>query len=148
MQTPEERLEDEIKFARARRIPEGAHTVILPLSMLDPINKVQEPHFYEFVKESMEGHGLYHPLVIHPISLADWNEELKMDKFQTPPPQDGNLLRYRVQCGCNRYFALIEMGYDAVECIVVEDLKEAQDLCHVMRIDKRWQRGTNWENLP
>lgn len=134
-------------IATARKIPEGANTVALPLDMLDPIDKIREPHFYEFVKKSIESFGLYHPIVVCGVTEDEWKKELELDHFQTPPPFDSNILRWRIQCGCNRFYALRELGYDAVECIVMEDVKDARDACHMMRIDKRWQRGSSWAQM-
>ena len=138
-------IEDQegMKIARAIVVPEGYETTIFPLSVLDPITKVHEETFYQFVLKSITAFGLYNPLVIHPITVDDWKVELELDKHQTPPPMDEDQLRLRVQTGCNRYFALKELEYDAVECIVVENLKAAQDVGFVMSRDKRWQRGDN-----
>lgn len=148
MQQSAKVLEDsELKVARAARVPAGKDTVILPLDMLSPITKVFEITFYNFVKESIKEHGLYSPLVIHPITSEEWKKELELDKDQTPPDFNSNPLHYRIQCGCNRFYALQEEGYDAVECIVEEDLEAARNLCHLIRVDKRWQRGSNWEGL-
>lgn len=133
--------------ARAMQVPDGWDTLILPLNALDPICQIQEETFYQFVLDSMRGHGLFHPLVIHPLTVDDWKKELEYDKFQTPPPMDEDPMRLRIQTGCNRYFALLELGFTAVECIVVEDLKEAQDLGFVMSRDKKWQRGSNLDLL-
>lgn len=107
-----------------------------------PICKIMEPHFYEYVKESIGNFGLWHPLVVVKISKKDWEEECKMDKDMIPPPEeDGEY--YRIQCGCNRYFALQEFEAKEVECVVANSIKEAQDICHKLRVDKRWQRGIN-----
>ena len=130
-------------IAHAIVVPEGYTTITLPLSALDPITRIHEETFYQFVKKSIEDHGMYHPLVIHPITIEDWKVELELDKFQTPPPMDEDPMRLRVQTGCNRFFALQELGYDACECIVMEDLQEARDLGFVMSRDKKWQRAAN-----
>lgn len=138
----------ELKIAKAKRVKPNLPTFDLPLSMLKPINKIQEPHFYEFVKDNIRAHGLYHPLVVHPITIMDWRIEAELDKYQSPPLDPCPILHYRIQCGCNRWYALQELDYDAVECYVIwDDPKSAYDLCHSLRIDKRWQRGSNWENL-
>ena len=139
---------EDFKVIRSINFPEGYSSYIFPLSVLDPINKVQEETFYQFVKESMEGHGaLYNPLIIYPLHIDEWKIELEVDKFMTPPPFDQDEMRLRIQCGCNRFFAAKELGYDAIECAVVDVLKDAQDLAHVMRVDKKWQRGSNMADL-
>lgn len=137
--------EEAYTIAHAIVVPEGYTTITLPLDALDPISRITEETFYQFVLESMRGHGLYHPLVIHPISVDDWKEELELAKDQTPPPMDEDPMRLRIQTGCNRYYALLQLGYTAVECIVMEDLQEAKDLGFVMGRDKKWQRGSNIE---
>jgi hypothetical protein len=139
----------ELKIAKAIKTLPGTEdgTVFLPLDAIEPICKIMEPVFYEFVKNSIKGHGLYHPLVVVGITVDDWNKEAEMDVHMSKPIEGSNPLRWRIQCGCNRYFALKELGYDAVECIVMDDVKEAQDACHMLRIDKRWQRGSNWEQM-
>lgn len=137
----------ELKIAKALKRPDGYETYYLPLDMLDPIAKVMEEQFYVFVKKSIEDNGLYHPIVVYPIMLDEWFDELVLDKHQIPPPTDSNPLRYRVQCGCNRYYALKELGYDAVEALVIEEKSEAWDMCHNLRIDKRWQRPDNFRVL-
>lgn len=129
------------KIAEAHRKPED--TVILPLDMLDPIDKVREPAFYHFVKKTFitNKEKLLYPLIIHPITVEDWWKEKELDKDQLPPPEDSHLLRYRIQCGCNRYFMLKELEYDAVECVVAYKKEDAWELCKKTRIDKSWQRG-------
>ena len=129
--------------AHAIVVPEGYTTITLPLDALDPISRVTEETFYQFVLDSMKAHGLYHPLVIHPLTVDDWKVELELDKDQIPPPLDEDPMRLRIQTGCNRYYALLQLGYTAVECIVIEDLQEAKDLGFVMGRDKKWQRGSN-----
>jgi len=134
-----------MKIAYAKKVREGLETTILPLDMLRPINKIQEPVFYEFVKNSIEAHGLYHPLVVCPITIEAWRTEAELDKFQSPPLDPTDWVHYRIQCGCNRWYALRELGYDEVECFFIENMEEAYNLCHVLRVDKTWQRGSNWE---
>lgn len=131
---------EELKVATAYLKPEDS--VILPLDMLDPIDKIREPAFYEFVKRSFLAHGLMHPIIVHPLTVDEWWKEKELDKDQLPPPEDSHLLRYRIQCGCNRYYLLQSLGYDAVECVVVEKVEDAWELCRKLRRDKRWQRGT------
>jgi len=131
--------------AHAIVVPEGHSTITLPLSALDPISRVTEETFYQYVLKSIKGHGLYHPLVIHPLTVDEWKVELELDKDQTPPPMDEDPMRLRIQTGCNRYYAMLELGFTAVECIVMEDLQEAKDLGFVMSRDKKWQRGANIE---
>ena len=127
-----------IKVAKAYKQIEGS--VILPLDMLEPIDKVREPAFYNFVKKSFEANGLYYPIIIHPITVEEWEKERLLDVEQLPPSPVGANLRYRIQCGCNRYYILRELGYDGVECLVVEDLEEAWAICRKLKVDKGWQR--------
>lgn len=139
MQEVQERMErTELKVAYSKRKPED--TVILPLDMLDPIDKVREPAFYNFVKKSVLATGLLYPIIIHPITVEDWWKEKELDKDQLPPPDNSHLLRYRIQCGCNRYYMLLEEGYDAVECVVVDKVEDAWELCRRLRTDKSWRR--------
>lgn len=136
-----------MKVAMAKRTPASIPTTVMPLSVLKPITKIQEPHFYEFVKDNIRTHGLYHPLVVRLITIKDWREEAELDKHQLLPTPPTTYLHYRIQCGCNRYFALKELEYDYVECYVIDtNNEEASDLCWRLRTDKRWQRGSNWEN--
>jgi len=134
--------------AHALQVPEGYRTTVYSLEDLDPITKIQEERFYQFVKDSIRAWGyLYHPLIVYPVSLDDWKKEMEMDPTHTFPKKRPDDLHLRIQCGCNRFFAVKELLYDAVECIVVPDLKEAQDLAHTLRVDKKWQRGSNMELL-
>lgn len=126
------------KVATALKKPKG--TVILKLEDLDPVDKIREPVFYEHVKQSFLNHGLFHPLVIRKVTKAEWREEMVLDKDMLPPPPDGPEERLLIQCGCNRYYMLKELGYEAVECILLDNKEEACELCRRMRIDKRWHR--------
>lgn len=130
----------ELKVAYAYR--NIGNTVILPIDMLEPIDKIREPAFYNFVKKSFEANGLFHPLVVHPLTVEEWEKERLLDVEQLPPKRIGTNLRYRIQCGCNRYYILKEFDYDAVECAIVEDVAEAHDLCRKLRVDKTWKRGS------
>jgi hypothetical protein len=146
-------LEDEeldgLNIMRAMKVPDGYDTYVFRLSDLDPICKVQEETFFQYVKKSVEDYGLYRPLLVYPIHIDDWKVELETDFHQHPPPmsEDDDKIRLRIQNGCNRFFALKEMGYDAAECVVIYDKTEAEDQSHYARIDKKWQRGSNLEIL-
>ena len=145
--TEEERMEL-MKTAVAMKVPTDALTQILPIDMLYPICKIMEPHFYEFVKQSIDNFGLYHPLVVYSITTKEWQDELIYDKDQDPPDFDtAPALMHRIQCGVNRYYALKELGYDAVECLIAETVAQARDMCHTLRCDKRWQRPDNLVQL-
>jgi hypothetical protein len=72
--------------------------------------------------------------------VEDWEKERLLDFEQLPPTKVGVNLRYRIQCGCNRYYILSELGYDGVECLVVEGSEEAKALCRKLKVDKGWQR--------
>lgn len=135
------------EIAYAYRKPEGTTTKLLNVNDLYPIGKIIEPVFYEFVKKSVQEHGLYHPLVVRPVTYEEWDKELKTPDAVLPPEGEGEGPFLRVQCGCNRLYALKELGYTLVECIEVEEKEHAENLCHVMRIDKRWQRGSSWEEM-
>lgn len=134
-----------LERAKAAKVPEGITTVMMDIDSIHPICKIMEPHFYECVKESIGSFGLWHPLVLVEVSVEEWEEEAKHDKDMFPPPEgDKQDKFYRIQCGCNRYYALKELGCKEVECIIAPSIKEAQDLCHRLRIDKRWYRWTSW----
>lgn len=133
-----------MKVAKAYKVPPGYETVIMKLDDLDPIDKVREPPLYALIKKTFASNGLFHPLTVLRITRTDWENETEWDQDMLPPPVGGEELRNRVQCGCNRYWLLRELGYDAVECVVVDEKEEAWDLCHTMRIDKSWQRVMNW----
>lgn len=134
-----------MESAKAAKVPEGLTTTMMSLDEIHPICKIMEPHFYVCVKESVENFGLWHPLVVVEVSVEDWEEEAKHDKDMFPPPKGEKTdTFFRIQCGCNRYYALKELGYKEVEVVICGSVKGAQDLCHRMRIDKRWYRWTSW----
>ena len=137
----------ETKRAYALNTPEGQEVQQLCISDLEPVCKIQEPTFFKFVRDSMESFGLYQPLVIVPMTVQEWKEEMEMDHHVIPPRQEGPETRMRIQAGCNRYFAMVDLGYTHCDCIVVTDMEEAQTLAHTLRCDKRWQRGSNLELL-
>ena len=116
-------------------------TVFLPMDMLEPYTKVLDNDFYNQVIVSMEANGLYYPLIIHQVEYEKWLKLAQKDgDIRTPDPV-GTPLRYKVQCGNNRYWALKNyFKYTgAVECMVFEDALEAQDLCRRLRSDKVWR---------
>ena len=123
----------------------GTH--VLPLGMLSPINNVMEPTFYDFVYTSVAAHGLYNPLVVAPLTREQWKEKAKLHEDFISPRSPEDIDHYAIVCGCNRYFALLEQGFKYVECIFIEDWEEARDQCHKLAVDKRWQRGSNFDLL-
>jgi len=118
----------------------GEDSITISLELLHPIAKVFEPPFYEKVKESFRKNGLYYPLIVHPITIKDWEEEMTRDKDMNPPPKDKGDEVLRIQCGCNRWYMLKEMGYDAVSCTILPTKEEAIELCKKTRLDKRWMK--------
>jgi hypothetical protein len=123
---------------------EPLHREIVSLDKLFPLTKVWEPTLFSFVKDSLDKYGLYNPLVVRKITVEEWEKELELDVTMLPPPKDKGDNLLMIQCGCNRFFALKELGYSSVECYIVEDKKQAQELCHVLRVDRTWKKNTLW----
>lgn len=132
-------------LARCCVSPPGHEVVVLPLSILDPINKVHEEHFFQYVKDSIDNHGLYRPLVVQPIHVEKWLEEAELDQHSAPPVSvpEGYEERLRINNGCNRFFALKELGYTHVDCVIVQGTKESMDVGYSQSIDRSWHNGSN-----
>lgn len=120
------------------------HRELVSLDQLFPLTKVWEPTLYSFVKDNIERLGLYNPLVVRKITVDEWEKEMELDVTMLPPPKDKGDSLLMIQCGCNRYFALKELGYSSVDCYIVESKEEAQDLCHTLRVDRTWKKNTLW----
>ena len=116
----------------------------MPIADLDPLDKIREPALYTEVYNSVKANGLYNPVIILKISREEWLADTELDKDMLPPPIGGDEMRNRIQCGNNRVYALIDLGYTHVESIVCENKWAAYGLCHTLRVDKRWRRPGNW----
>jgi hypothetical protein len=118
------------------------NAIMLPLDMLEPFAKVQSEDFYSSVINSMEKEGLLYPLIIAQVDEDEWWEDCKeQGEACLQPRVFGSQVRYRVQCGNNRYWALINhfTNIDAVSCLVYSK-EEAMEICKMLRRDKNWKR--------
>lgn len=136
-------VDESAKVARAAKIPEGYDPIELPVNVLDPINKVQDENFFNTVKQSVVYNGLYRPLILHPMTREQCLEKAELDKdFLVPLHTDWQPYLIIIN-GCNRYFALKELGFDAIECIIIENHGKAWDEAYYTRKDRKWYRPEN-----
>ena len=134
------RLEEPRKVAYARYAPEKS--IVLPLEALFPVAKVQDEGFLHKVTQSFEAQGLLYPLVILKRTQGQWEQDASNDKDMVLAPQDvpPDAYIHSIQCGCNRFYMLKQLGYTSVACVIYEDPEVAYSVCSTVRKDKQWLR--------
>jgi hypothetical protein len=126
----------------------GVVREILPLHFLSPI--ISTHCYYEknlhgnyrerlqIVVDSIRNEGLRNPLVVWKTTVEEWKHTIYVsggaDCFTQPVDQTDPV--YLVMCGCRRLHAAEDMGYDAIECVVVNTQKEASGFCIEQRRKK------------
>lgn len=132
-----------IAFSAKEHAGYEGEQVVLPLNIIHPVNKIQEPTFYDFVKKSINDSGLYKAPILLPMTMEECKEKAVYDKDFLVPLNDDKEPYLIVINGCNRFFALKELGYQACEFLIIENSEVAWDQAHFNRVDKKWQRADN-----
>ena len=83
--------------------------------------------------ESIERSGMMYPLVIvHRDTLGK-----KLDYYIENEYVDNPSARWFTYTGNNRYFAIKELGYESVDCVVCHDLKKLPEWEEKMAVNPR-----------
>ena len=106
----------------------------LPLLELHCHAKIENSIFLDKMVDSIEQYGMQNPIIILPMSIGQW---LKM-KYNNPDildPPTGEIEQevLQIRCGNNRYRAAHMLGYEMIDCIVAENLRDASTLCNQQR---------------
>lgn len=91
------------------------------------------------LKESILKEGLRDPIVVAKIQVADWRDDDNPDINEAPSWLGDKATIYRIQMGNNRAAAAKALGYDAIDCIIVNSIEEACAIGHdIRRKNKQW----------
>jgi len=112
---------------------------VMPYWNLVPMVGIEQPDVYQRVLSSVKEKGILYPLIVVKISREAWLYEKASQNPDILDPPDHLDVYYRIQCGNNRYRAGLELGFDTFQCIVLDDLKGAKEMCRKQRSgDKEW----------
>lgn len=95
--------------------------MVLPLSEISPLYQGLT-HVRVDVEKSMRKDGLLHPITV--ISRRDILQDLETYRKKCPEVRPN--APYYVYTGNNRYYALLEMGVEAVEAYVATSVAQAK----------------------
>lgn len=138
MQGTTEEVEERF-ILRASNHVEGS--VILPVHELFTAAGVENKEVQDRVTQSIKLHGLLEPLAVSHISVAQWFDNMWEGILPPPMSTDGSKV-YRVDMGCNRLRAAIELGYHYISCNVFDSVKEAQKFGVTQR-----KRSLVWKSM-
>ena len=96
--------------------------------------KIENSIFLDKLVDSIEKYGMQNPVIILPMTIGQW---LKM-QYNNPDilyPPSGELdeIVNQVRCGNNRVRAAHMLGYESIDSIIAEDLREASTFCSHQR---------------
>ena len=115
------------------------NVIKMPYWELVPMVDIEQPTVYNRVLESVKEKGILYPLVVVKISREAWLYEKASRNPDILDPPDYLDICYRIQCGNNRYRAGLELGITEFDCILLEDLQAAKEMCSKQRKgDKEW----------
>lgn len=135
-------VEDAIE-SRIWTAENGKDAHLLPIDMLEPYTKILNDSHYYTIIESIELRGLLNPFVILQIDEDEWHKQFVRDDTGSiiGPATFGPPIRYRVQCGNHRYYALRHyFNAELVPCEVYDDPEEAAKACKKYRRSKEWKK--------
>ena len=117
------------------------NSILLPIDMLEPYTKIINDAHYFTVIESIKLEGLKNPFTVLQIDEDDWHQQFVRDGGSTLDCRPfGAQIRYRIQCGNHRYYALRDyFKAEVVPCEVYEDPAESMKACAKYRRDKSWK---------
>ena len=104
--------------------------------------KVENPYFLDRIKDSISEFGMQNPVVAAKITIGGWKLLQSYNKdILNPPEGDDDDIILQVRCGHNRVRAAIDLGYDSIDCIVLDKIKDSTKYCTEMREQQnRWMR--------
>ena len=112
----------------------------IPLKDLHCHVGIENETFMEKVESSIVEFGLQNPVVVVPITIRRWKELRTYNStILAPPSGNPDDIVYQVRCGNNRVRVARKLGYDTIDCIVVEKMSDSNDLCCKQR-----DQQTNW----
>lgn len=125
-------------MAEISYLPSNNPTDIVTVMSLDsiyPHMAVGNPDFYNKLKHDVMLRGLEHPLVVVPMTVAEWRtmQDLSVDMLD-PPDLPDTATVHQVRCGNNRYFLAKELGYTLIDCIITS-IQGANKICNEQRTD-------------
>ena len=115
----------------------------VPYWKLHTMVDIDDDKMYEEVCESVSRIGILYPLVVRKITPRIWRRERAyhnpgMVAHPDHIPLDKEILM--IQCGNNRYRAGLEEGVQHFDCIIVDNWREAVDICSKQRkVTKAWR---------
>ena len=113
---------------------------VIPLNELHCHVVVENPIFLGRVEESIAEFGLQNPVVVVPITIKRWKELKSYNSAMLPAPEGHpEDIVFQVRCGNNRVRIARELGYDTIDCIVVEKMADSNAICLKQR-----DQQTNW----
>ena len=111
----------------------------IPYWELIPMVDIEQQAVYDRVLASVKEKGILYPLIVVKISKEAWEYEKATRNPDILDPPDYLDSCYRIQCGNNRYRAGLELGYETFDCILLDNLAEAKEMCCEQRKgDKTW----------
>jgi len=96
---------------------------------LIPMTDIENMAHYRRVLASIKDVGILHPLIVATVTKEEWEQEKKTTNPDIKDPPDYLDECYRIQCGVTRFYAGLELGKTTFNCIVVDSIEEAKQLC-------------------
>jgi ParB-like chromosome segregation protein Spo0J len=116
----------------------------IPLSELYCHAKIENPTFLSKIGDSIKEFGMQNPVVVVSMTIKRWQELKEYNPDILSPPEGvGDNTVFQVRCGNNRVRAARQLGYDTIDCIVVEKMQDSNSLCLQQREQQNKWSSTN-----
>lgn len=123
--------------------PDVPNLFLLPVDMLEPYTKITAEEHYGRVVSSIKDKGLLNPLIVVQVTEDEWMDDVREQGDVVLAPDTWGLpIRYRIQCGNHRYWAIKSYFPDivAVSCLLFNNRQQAYEACQQYRRDRTWKR--------